>query len=170
MTQPSHREHKEQARERLACAVITISDSRTPETDTSGRFILNALQEAGHETKAYHIVKDEPTRIQPLLEELLDRDDLHALIVNGGTGVARRDVTFDVIDRLVEKTLPGFGELFRHLSFAEIGSAALLSRAMAGTARGKAVFSVPGSSGAVRLAMERLILPEMPHIVYELRK
>jgi len=170
MTQPSHKEHKEQARGGIACAVVTVSDTRTEETDASGRLIREALAGAGHEARAYHIVRDEPTLIAPLLEELLSRDDLDALIFNGGTGVARRDVTFDVLSRAVEKTLPGFGELFRHLSYAEIGSAALLSRAMAGTARGKAVFSVPGSSGAVRLAMERLILPEMAHIVHELNK
>jgi molybdenum cofactor biosynthesis protein B len=105
-----------------------------------------------------------------LLQTLLARADVEALIVNGGTGVARRDVTFDVVSALVEKPLPGFGELFRMLSYEEIGSAAMLSRAMAGAIGGKVVFSMPGSSAAVRLAMEKLILPELPHIVHELRK
>ncbi len=170
MEHPSHKVHKEKARTGVSCGVITVSDTRTKETDKSGQLILKFLGEAGHNAKAYHIIADEPNLIQPLLEELLGRDDIDALIVNGGTGVAKRDVTFDVVDRIIEKRLPGFGELFRMFSYEEIGSAAMLSRAVAGTVRGTALFSMPGSSGAVRLGMERLILPEMPHIVYELNK
>lgn len=170
MSTPSHREHKEQAQSSIRCGVITVSDTRTRETDKSGQLILERLEQAGHAAQAYHIIRDDPNEIRPLLERLLARDDVDAIIVNGGTGVARRDVTFDVLSRMVEKPLPGFGELFRWLSYEEIGSAALLSRAMAGTCGDKALFSVPGSSGAVRLAMERLILPEMGHIVHELRK
>ena len=167
---PSHKVHREQARASIACGVITVSDTRTEETDKSGALIRQLLEAAGHRTLAYHIIKDEPSQIRPLMETLLARNDLEALILNGGTGVARRDVTFDVVSAMVEKPLPGFGELFRMLSHEEIGSAAMLSRAMAGAIGGKAVFSMPGSSGAVRLAMEKLILPEMPHIVHELRK
>jgi len=170
MSTPSHREHKEKASQRIACGVITVSDTRTEETDKSGKLILDLLAASGHTANAYHIIKDDPGQIKPLLDKLLDDPALEALIFNGGTGVSRRDVTFDVVSREIEKVLPGFGELFRMMSFEEIGSAAMLSRAVAGTARGKAVFSVPGSSGAVRLAMEKLILPEMPHIVYELNK
>ena len=170
MEKPSHRAHKEAAREHVRCGVITVSDTRTKETDKSGQWILKSLGEAGHEAIAYHIIKDEPSQIRALLEALFQRPDVEAVIINGGTGVARRDVTFDVVLGMLEKTLPGFGELFRMLSFEEIGSAAMLSRAVAGIVAGKAVFSVPGSSGAVRLAMERLILPEMPHIVHELNK
>jgi len=167
---PSHIEHKEQGRAPVGCAVITVSDTRTEETDKSGQLIRERLREAGHHITAYHIVKDDPTLIEALLNDLLGRDDVEALIFNGGTGVARRDVTFDVVRRRLEKELSGFGELFRTLSYEEIGSAAMLSRAVAGTVGTRVVFSVPGSSGAVRLALERLIVPEMGHIVYELRK
>ena len=170
MERPSHRTHKEQAEKHIACAIITVSDTRTEETDKSGQLIRQLLEQHGHAVSAYKIVKDEPEQIGPLVKELLARADVDALTINGGTGVARRDVTFDVVSRMVEKPLPGFGELFRHFSLADIGSAAMLSRAMAGTIGAKVLFSVPGSSGAVRLAMEKLILAEMPHIVFELRK
>jgi molybdopterin adenylyltransferase len=170
MTTPSHQAHRQQAKAHVACGVITVSDTRTEDTDKSGQLIKQLLQDAGHATHAYHIIKDEPSQIRPLLAGLLARADVEALIINGGTGVARRDVTYDVVSAMVEKALPGFGELFRRFSYEEIGSAAMLSRAMAGTIGDKVVFSVPGSSAAVRLAMEKLVLPEMAHIVYELRK
>jgi len=170
MTTPSHQAHRQQAKAAIACAVITVSDTRTEDTDKSGQLIRQLLQDAGHATQAYHIIKDEPSQIEPLVKALLARADVDALIVNGGTGVARRDVTFDIVSAMVEKPLPGFGELFRALSYEEIGSAALLSRAMAGAIGDKVLFSMPGSSGAVRLAMEKLVLPEMAHIVFELRK
>jgi len=170
MQQPSHKEHKAQAKKSVVCAVITVSDTRTPETDKSGILIKQHLEEQGHTLFAYHIIKDDPEQISPLLDELIAQEGLDAVIINGGTGVARRDVTFDVVSRKVEKTLPGFGELFRHFSYDEIGSAAMMSRAMAGTVGFKVIFSVPGSSAAVKLAMEKLILPEMPHVVFELRK
>lgn len=170
MAGPSHQEHKEKAEKRIGCGVITVSDTRTEQDDASGQLIREMLTEAGHDPAAYHIVRDDPTVILPVLESLLPRPEIGAIIINGGTGVARRDVTFDVVQRKLEKVLPGFGELFRLLSFEEIGSAAMLSRAVAGTVGDTAVFSLPGSRGAVRLAMERLIIPEMPHIVFELRK
>lgn len=170
MPKAPHREHKEKAKRRVSCGVITVSDTRTEETDTSGKLIREMLDGAGHAAKAYHIIKDDPSQIRPLLEELLGRGDIEAVIINGGTGVAQRDMTYDVVSRMVEKELPGFGELFRMFSYQEIGSAAMLSRALAGTTGGKVLFSVPGSSGAVRLAMEKLILPELPHIVFELNK
>ncbi len=165
-----HLEHKAHAQVHVSCGVITVSDTRTKETDKSGQLILELLKAAGHPVTAYHIVKDEPTLIGPLLATLLADAAVQAVIVNGGTGISRRDVTFDAIHGLLEKHLPGFGELFRQLSYADIGSAALLSRAAAGIAQGKPVFSLPGSSGAVRLGMEKLILPELPHIVFELNK
>jgi molybdenum cofactor biosynthesis protein B len=168
--EPSHREHKQKAKTQVSCGVVTVSDTRTRETDTSGQLILSMLEKAGHRASQYHIIKDEPGQIRPLLETLLADAAVDAVIVNGGTGVARRDVTFDALQGMLDKQLPGFGELFRMLSYQDIGSAALLSRATAGTARGKAVFSVPGSRGAVQLAMEKLILPELPHIVFELNK
>jgi molybdenum cofactor biosynthesis protein B len=170
MSKSPHHEHKDQAPIRAGCAVITVSDTRTEETDTSGGLIRQLLSEQGHAVKAYHIVPDEPTRIRPLLEQLLAQEGVDAVIVNGGTGVSRRDVTFDTISAMLGKTLPGFGELFRALSFMEIGSAALLSRATAGTVGGRVLFSIPGSTAAVRLAMEKLILPELGHILGELRK
>ncbi len=170
MPKAAHKQHKEQARQHVACGVITVSDTRTEETDKSGRLIRELLNEAGHGAEAYHIIKDDPNQIRPLLERLLEEDGIEAIIINGGTGVARRDMTYDVVERMIEKELPGFGELFRMFSYEEIGSAAMLSRAVAGTRGNKALFSLPGSSGAVRLAMERLILPELPHIVYELNK
>jgi len=170
MSTPSHKEHKDQARRQIRCGVITVSDTRTEETDKSGQLIQELLTTANHTINAYHITKDDPDQIGSLLSSLLGKEDLDALIFNGGTGVAQRDVTFDVVARMIEKTLPGFGELFRMFSYEEIGSAAMLSRAIAGTIGNKVVFSVPGSSGAVRLAMEKLILPEMPHIVFELNK
>jgi molybdenum cofactor biosynthesis protein B len=170
MSTPSHREHKAHGEPKVSCGVITVSDTRTPETDTSGRLIQDLLAQAGHAVAAYHIVKDEPSEIRPMLQSLLDSAAVQAVLVNGGTGVARRDVTFDAIRGLLEKELPGFGELFRLLSYQEIGSAALLSRATAGTVGSKVVFSMPGSSGAVRLAMEKLILPELGHLLHELNK
>ena len=170
MTQPSHAVHHQRGQISAGCAVITVSDSRTEETDKSGRLIQDMLAEAGHTVKAYHIVPDEPRRIGPLLEQLLGEEDVDAVILNGGTGVSQRDVTFDTVQGMLEKELPGFGELFRALSFEEIGTAALLSRATAGTIGRRVVFSVPGSSGAVKLAMSRLILAEMGHIVSELKK
>ena len=170
MTTPSHQAHREQAKPSIPCAVITVSDTRTEDTDKSGQLIRQMLEAEGHQTLAYHIIKDEPSQIRPLMIELLARKDLDAIVVNGGTGVAKRDVTFDVIQSLVEKPLPGFGELFRMFSYDEIGSAAMMSRAMAGTVAEKVIYSMPGSSGAVRLAMEKLVLPEIGHIVYELKK
>ena len=168
MTTPSHLEHRKKGAESIACAVLTVSDTRTEETDKSGRLIKEMLTAAGHRIQAYHIVKDEPSQIRPLLDSLLEREDIDTLIVNGGTGVSRRDVTFDVINRMIEKPLPGFGELFRMFSVEEIGSAAMLSRAMAGAVGGTLIFSLPGSSGAWRLAMSRLILPPLGPLVYDL--
>lgn len=166
----SYQEHKERARSSVNCGVVTVSDTRTKSTDTSGQLILKLLQEAGHVTGAYHVIKDEPSEILPLLESLLAGKEVEVVIINGGTGISRRDVTYDVVSRMIEKILPGFGELFRRLSYEEIGTAAMMSRAVAGTVKGKVLISIPGSSGAVKLAMEKLILPEVAHIVYELNK
>ncbi|MBD1995780.1 molybdenum cofactor biosynthesis protein MoaB [Leptolyngbya sp. FACHB-541] len=152
----------------IGCAVITVSDTRSPETDRSGQLIQELLQAAGHPLIQYVIVKDEPEQIQQQLKALCLRDDLEAVILNGGTGIALRDTTYDAIERLLEKVLPGFGELFRWLSYQEIGSRAIASRAVAGVYRSKLIFSLPGSSGAVKLAVERLILPEIVHLVQQL--
>ena len=147
------------------CAAITVSDTRSPETDRSGQLIQQLLREAGHQVMAYAIIPDEPNRIQEQLQQLGDRPDLDAVIYNGGTGIAPRDPTYDALESLLEKTLPGFGELFRFLSYQEIGSRAIASRAVAGVYRHKLIFSIPGSSGAVKLAMSKLILPELIHLV-----
>jgi len=162
-------EHKEKGKKSIRCFVITVSDTRDESTDTSGQTIKKFLADEAHETTGYRIVKDEPVEIEKLLNEALGRSDVDAVIVNGGTGIAPRDGTYEVVSRFVEKKLDGFGEIFRYLSYLDIGSAAVMSRATAGTARGKVLISVPGSSGAVKLAMEKLILPEIRHMVSQLQ-
>ena len=149
-------------------AVITVSDTRTPSTDKSGQLIKQLLEEADHRLTFYSVIKDEQEKIQELLEDLSQRLDIDVLIFNGGTGIAPRDTTYDALEGLLEKTLPGFGEIFRYLSYQEIGSRAIASRAVAGVYRGKLIFSIPGSSNAVKLAMEKLILPELVHLVKQL--
>ena len=153
----------------LTCAVITISDTRSPETDRSSQLIKQLLIDVGHLVGEYTILKDEPAQIRAQLEMLGKRSDLDAVIFNGGTGIAPRDTTYDAIESLLEKTLPGFGELFRFLSDQEIGSRAIASRAIAGVYQSKLIFSLPGSTNAVQLAMQQLILPELPHLVSQLR-
>ncbi len=172
MTEPvaSHSAHRASGPASIACGIITCSDTRTPDTDTSGQLIRELLTRAGHRIDAYHVVKDEPVDVRELVRQLGEEPALDAVIINGGTGISRRDSTFEAVDGLLEKTLAGFGELFRYLSYKDIGSSAMLSRATGGLYKGKVVFSIPGSSGAVRLAMEALILPELPHIVGEMRK
>lgn len=162
--------HREAAPEVVRCAVLTVSDTRTEETDTSGALIKQLLTSAGHEIADYRIVKDEPFEIRLRLSEWASRDGVDAVLSNGGTGIAHRDTTYDVIASLLEKRLDGFGELFRVLSFQEIGAAAMLSRAVAGVFRRRVIVAMPGSTNAVRLAMEKLIVPELAHMVYELRK
>lgn len=151
------------------CAVITVSDTRSPETDRSGQLIKQLLLDASHTVGAYTIVTDEPIEIQAQME-VLGHSDLDAVIFNGGTGIAPRDTTYDAIEGLLEKTLPGFGELFRWLSYQEIGSRAISSRAIAGVYQNKLIFSLPGSTNAVKLAMQQLILPELAHLVSQLHK
>jgi molybdopterin adenylyltransferase len=166
----STQEHREQAPESINCAVVTVSDTRTEETDKSGQIIKEYLSAAGHTVIDYRIIPDEPDQIGPLLDELASRPDSDAIVFNGGTGIAPRDTTFDVIDRMLEKKLDGFGELFRWLSWYEIGAASMLSRATAGTYKNTLVFLTPGSSNAVKLAMEKLIAPEVAHMIFEVRK
>lgn len=164
-------QHKSEAPSRVSCLIVTVSDTRTAETDKSGQLILRLLEEHGHPVAGHHIVPDEYDRITAILREAADNPDVEAVLLNGGTGIAARDVTVEAVRSLLDKELPGFGELFRYLSFAEdIGSAALLSRAVAGTLGRKIVFAMPGSSGAVKLAMTRLILPELGHVMREIYK
>jgi molybdenum cofactor biosynthesis protein B len=157
-------EHKHHAREHLKAGVITASDTRAPGTDTSGALIRELLERAGHQVLYYEIIPDAPERIAAAIAANLA--NLDALIVNGGTGIAPRDATIEAVRPLLERELEGFGELFRMLSYQEIGSAAMLSRAIAGIRDGRFIVALPGSTAACRLAMEKLIIPELGHIAY----
>jgi molybdenum cofactor biosynthesis protein B len=164
-----HEQHRHEAPRHVRLGVVTASDTRGEAEDESGRFLREAAAAAGHEVAFYRVVKDEPAAIRAALADAAAAG-AEAVVVNGGTGVAARDRTYEAVAGLLEKRLDGFGELFRMLSFAEIGSAAMLSRAVAGTWQGRALFSVPGSLAAVRLAWEKLIGPEVGHVLRELRK
>jgi molybdenum cofactor biosynthesis protein B len=163
-------EHKAQAPASVRCYVLTVSDTRTPDTDTGGAAIRELLEAAGHSVSAHDIVRDEPRDVAARVSERLADAGTQVIITTGGTGITSRDGTYEAVHGLLEKHLDGFGELFRMLSFQEIGSSAMMSRATAGTAKGKAVFVLPGSPKAVRLAMTRLIIPELGHVVQQLRK
>ena len=160
----SHAHHRH-AVTAVACALVTVSDTRTPESDVSGTRIRTALEGAGHRVVSYAILPDEPSRIREHVDRALGDPGVHAVIVNGGTGIAPRDTTYEALTSLFEKRLEGFGELFRMLSWEQVGSAAMLSRAAAGVARGKVLVSLPGSPDAVGLAMDRLLVPELGHMV-----
>ncbi|MEL6581680.1 MAG: molybdenum cofactor biosynthesis protein B [Cyanobacteria bacterium J06621_12] len=151
------------------CAVVTVSDTRTIESDRSGQLIQQILQQAGHQISTYTIVKDEPAAIHDLLEYLEHQFKLEAIIFTGGTGIAPRDTTYDVISSWLDQTIPGFGEIFRYLSYQEIGSRAIASRAVAGVKKQKLVFSLPGSFNAVELAVNKLILPELNHLTKQVQ-
>jgi molybdenum cofactor biosynthesis protein B len=163
-------EHHALSPTRVACFVVTMSDTRTIDQDTSGRAIVELLEAAGHTVTGRRLLRDEPREVAALVEEQIRRADAQVIITTGGTGIARRDSTYEALTRLFDKTIVGFGELFRMVSFQEIGPAAMLTRATAGVAGGCAVFVLPGSEHAVRLAMTRLILPELGHVVRELTK
>jgi molybdenum cofactor biosynthesis protein B len=166
-----YQEHRDQSQTiKARCAAVTLSDTRTAETDTSGKRITDLLTAAGHAVADYQIIPDDPDRLRNLLTDLLARPDVDAIVTNGGTGIARRDQTIEVVQEFFDIALPGFGELFRMLSWSEIGSGAMLSRAVGGVARGKLLFALPGSPAAVELALTRLILPELGHLLHELRK
>lgn len=162
--------HRRDALESVATAVITVSDTRTLETDTGGALVAELLERSGHPLASREVVPDGPGPISDAVRKTLAHEDTRAIILTGGTGVAPRDITPDSVEPLLDRLIPGFGELFRALSFEEIGSAALLSRALAGLASGRVVFVLPGSRGAVRLGMERLILPELGHLAAEAQK
>ncbi len=170
MATATYHEHKHGAPTSIGCVVITCSDTRTPETDTSGQLIMHLLKSKGHEVVDYAVVKDEPALIREKILAACDTATVQAIIVNGGTGISRRDSTFEAVDAMLEKRLDGFGEVFRYLTYQEIGSPAIMSRATAGIVKGRVLFSTPGSENAVRLAMEKLIIPELGHLVKELRK
>jgi molybdenum cofactor biosynthesis protein B len=154
----------------VRCYVLTVSDTRTPDTDTSGRAIRELLEGADHLVCGHDIVRDEPDHVTARVRQWLSEPRTQVIITTGGTGISPRDGTFEAVNRLIEKRLDGFGELFRMLSFEDIGAAAMLSRAVAGTVGRKAIFALPGSEHAVRLAMTRLILPELGHVIQQLSK
>lgn len=166
MSAEEHR-HKAESQGSVPIAIVTVSDTRTTETDTSGQIIRTLAEAAGHRVAGHRIVKDEPIQVEAALEEFAV-SEARLIIFNGGTGISQRDRTYDVISRKLEKTLPGFGEIFRMLSYDQVGAAAMLSRATAGVYRNKVIFSTPGSPDAVRLAVEKLILPEIQHLAWEL--
>jgi molybdenum cofactor biosynthesis protein B len=166
----SAEKHRKASPERIRVAVLTISDTRTPETDTGGNIIVDSMQKSGHEIVHREIVKDDAPQIKKTLEKLLADAGVDAVVTTGGTGISARDTTYEVVVRMLDKKLDGFGELFRMLSYEEVGAAAILSRAIAGAAGSKFVACLPGSTNAVRLAMEKLLVPEIPHVVFELRK
>ncbi|PTM57517.1 MogA/MoaB family molybdenum cofactor biosynthesis protein [Desmospora activa] len=167
----SVQQHRREAPDTVACMIVTVSDTRTRDTDKSGGLIRELLEEAGYRVVDHRIVPDEYKQIQALLQEGAARAEVEAILLNGGTGIAKRDTTLEAVRELLDKEMPGFGEIFRYLSYAEdIGSAAILSRAIAGVFHDTAIFSMPGSSGAVRLAMRRLIIPELRHVKREIDK
>jgi molybdopterin adenylyltransferase len=159
-------EHRHAATAKVRCAVLTISDTRTSADDVGGTLLREQLEASGHTVVEHHIVRDEPSRVRAYVEQLAAGGQAQALITTGGTGITTRDTTFEALDGLLEKKLTGFGELFRMLSFQEIGAAAMLSRALAGTYQGLVIAALPGSPAAVRLALEKLLLPELPHMVW----
>ena len=166
----THVEHKSQGPQSLRCVVITVSDTRTLENDTGGQSVFDHLTAAGHAVVERQIIPDDPARMRPLLDELCGRAEVDAILLTGGTGVTSRDQTFETVSGLLDKPMPGYGEIFRMLSFQEIGPAACLSRAVGGIARGKVVLTMPGSPAGVRLAMEKIIVPELSHFVREARR
>lgn len=163
-------DHKELAPRSVRCFVVTVSDTRNEDTDSSGRAIVESLQAAGHHLVGRVIVQDDPDLIRRTIEEQLEGGDAQVVISTGGTGITSRDNTVEVVDALLEKRLDGFGELFRMLSYQQIGASAIMSRATAGLAAGRIIVALPGSERAVRLAMEKLLLPELGHLVQQASK
>jgi molybdenum cofactor biosynthesis protein B len=161
------REHKATAPKSVGCFVLTVSDTKTPETDTSGGVIRQLLTAAGHRVVDSRIVRDEPADVTRLVRDACTRDDVQAVVLTGGTGITSRDSTYEAVDALLDKRLPGFGELFRMLSFQEIGAAAMMSRAQLGLHARRIVVSLPGSPNACRLALEKLLIPELGHLLRE---
>jgi len=162
-----YQEHKEQSPKSVNCSVVIISDTRTEQNDESGKIIMKSLKGKGHKVLSYCILKNDTDSIRKKLNELLDEESLQVIITSGGTGISHLDITIEIISPTFEKKIDGFGELFRSLTYQEIGTVSIMSRAMAGVAKGKAIICLPGSVGAVNLAMEQIILPEIGHIVRE---
>ena len=163
-------EHRQQAPRAVRCFVLTVSDTRTEATDTGGRAVADLLMAAGHVVVGRAIIKDDAVEVRDVVEQQIALDEVDAVITTGGTGITSRDTTYEAIDALLEKRLNGFGELFRMLSYEQVGAAAMMSRATAGLAHGHVVIALPGSEGAVRLAMERRVIPELGHLVQQAKK
>jgi molybdenum cofactor biosynthesis protein B len=170
MSSPSAHEHRASSPNVVRCAVVTVSDTRTLATDTGGQGVVDRLLQAGHVVAAREIVADDPARLRPLITALAGREDVDAILLTGGTGIAARDQTHETVTALIDKPLPGYGELFRMLSYAEIGAAAMLSRATGGLVGRKVLLTMPGSPAGVAVAMEKVILPELGHLVREARR
>lgn len=172
MSSPSTEQHRAEAEKLppVSVAILTISDTRNLETDKSGALIRELLEEAGHRVLHHEVLKDEPEQIRARVLELCGAGNVQAILSNGGTGIAPRDGTFEAIDGILERRLPGFGEIFRVLSFEEVGAAAMLSRATAGLRGRVLIFAMPGSSNAVGLAMRKLIVPELSHLAWETQR
>jgi molybdenum cofactor biosynthesis protein B len=163
-------EHKREAPASIRCFVLTVSDTRTNETDSGGRAIAEMLAAAGHQIAGRAIVPDDAARVRQVVDEQIDSAGVDAVITTGGTGITSRDTSYEAVTSLLEKRLDGFGELFRMLSYEQVGAAAMMSRATAGLARRKIVIALPGSEAAVRLAMEKLVVPELAHMIQQARK
>jgi molybdenum cofactor biosynthesis protein B len=163
-------EHKAHAPKSVGCFVLTISDTKTPETDTSGALICELLGAAGHRVAGTAIVRDEPAQVQQVIRQAVADPTVQVIILTGGTGITSRDSTYEAVEALLDKRLPGFGELFRILSYQEIGPAAMLSRAQLGVHQRRIVASLPGSPDACRLALEKLLIPELGHLVREVSR
>jgi len=167
---PADQEHKAQAPRSVHCFIVTVSDTRTEATDTSGRAIAELLTAGGHTVEGRAIVKDDVELVRDTIVRQLANPDVQAIITTGGTGITSRDRTYEAVTAMLHKRLDGFGELFRMLSYQQIGSAAIMSRACAGLSSGRVIVSLPGSEAAVKLAMERLVIPELPHLVQQAQK
>lgn len=170
MSREEHLKYASKEISKINFAVLTVSDTRTKDTDESGKILCEMLKNKGHNIVYYEIAKDEEKEIEKFVKKAIFDKNVNVVITNGGTGISKRDVTIETIEKFFEKTLNGFGEIFRYLSYKEIGSGAIMSRAAAGVCNGKAIFSIPGSPNAVKLAMERIIIPEISHIVWELKR
>lgn len=166
----SHATHKSAAPRSVGCFVLTVSDTRTEATDTGGRAVADLISNAGHIVVGKAIVKDDPDLLRSAIERQCANPDVQVIVTTGGTGITSRDITYEVVDAMLQKRLEGFGELFRFLSYEQIGSAAMMSRAVAGLVAGRIVIALPGSEAAVRLAMEKLVIPELGHLVQQASK
>lgn len=163
-------QHRCDSPKSVRCAVVTVSDTRTLETDRGGKLVADLLLAGGHGVTGREIVRDDPREIEPLVRRLADPSAVDAILITGGTGIAARDQTFETVSGLLTKTMPGYGELFRMLSYDDIGPAAMLSRAVGGVINNVVLLTMPGSTAAVQLAMDKLIVPEIGHLVFEARK